>query len=349
LSLAKGAFAAAEYASATIPAYPKLAPWVVPFDLGDGRLQLRGSVSAFTLPHPFFASIFRRIQKYLDGSRTADEVADTPSEEADRSAVIFLLKMLAAHGLLVAGSELRSSHLSEQQLNFFEQMDREAIHKAAALETKTVRIVAEDTTGALIASLFRQAGLSRLDLEGSGIAELSAQREYASGYTDGDPDLIVVMSKGLSDQVLVALNEQCLRTGARWLSANISGPQARLGPTFIPYHTACYICFKHRLNCNSANAAADRAFENAVAREHPKQGSLDAFTYMIAGHVVLEAVRLLTGISEPATIARYHSFNAMTPKNENHEVLRVPRCASCGSSKIPRRPWDVEPAGGEEQ
>ena len=35
MSLAKGAFAAAEYASATIPEYPKLAPWVVPFELGE--------------------------------------------------------------------------------------------------------------------------------------------------------------------------------------------------------------------------------------------------------------------------------------------------------------------------
>jgi len=348
LSLAKGAFAAAEYASATIPEHPKLAPWVVPFDLGDGRLQLRGSVSTFTLPHPLFSSIFRRIQKYLDGSRTAEGVVDTVGEEADRSTAIFLLKMLAAHGLLVAGSDLRSSRLSDKQLNFFQQMGREAIREVAALETKTLRIVAEDTTAALIASLFRQAGLSRLELDGPGIEEISAQGEYLSGEIGGDPDLIVAISKGLSDQVLVALNEHCLRTGARWLSANISGPQARLGPTFIPRHTACYTCFKHRLNCNSANVAADRAFEDAVAREHPDQGSLDAFTYMIAGHVVLEAVRLLTGISEPATIARFYSFNAMTPKSESHEVLRVPRCASCGSSKILRRAWDVEPADGEE-
>lgn len=344
MSLAKGAFAAAGYASAKIPEYPKLAPWIVPVDLGDGRLHLRGSVTAFTLPDPIFASIFRRIQKHLDGYHSADGVADKVGEDADRSVVVFLLKMLAAHGLLVAGSELRPSNLMQQQLNFFQQIDRNGSRAVASLGTKSVRIIAGDTTAPFVTSLFRQAGVSRLEQESLAIAETPAQGEYLSDEIDADADLIVVISEGLSDRVLVAANERCLRTGARWLSANISGPQARLGPTFIPYHTACYTCFKHRLNCNAANAAANLAFENLVAHDHPEQGCLDAFTYTVAGHVVLEAVRLLTGISEPATVSRYYSFDARTPKSESHEVLRVPRCVSCGSSKILRRAWDVEPA-----
>ncbi len=337
-------FAAAEYASAAIPDYPQLAPWVVAFDLGDGRLQLRGSVASFTLPHPFFASVFRRAEKYLDGSHTAEGIADALGGEIDRSAVLFLLKMLTSCGLLIAGSKPRLSAASEPQLRFFQQINRDASGAVAALESKTVRIVAEDAMAASIAASLRQAGLPEYGVEIEGV---SAQADPVPGKIGDHLDLVVAISSGLSDRLLVALNEQCLKTGTRWLSAAISGPQARLGPTFVPHHTACYTCFTHRLNCSSADLAADRAFENAVSRGQPEQGGLDAFSAIIAGHVALEAVRSLTGLSEPSTIARYYLFNATAPDVESHGVLRVPRCASC-SSKILRRAWDVAPADGEE-
>jgi bacteriocin biosynthesis cyclodehydratase domain-containing protein len=343
LSLARSVSAAAEYASAAIPDYPRLAPWVVAFDLGDGRLELRGSVTSFTLPHPFFASVFRTAEKYLDGSYTADAVADALSGEIDRSAVLFLLKMLTACGLLVAGKP-RPSLLSEPQSRFFQQVNRDASRVIAALEAKTLRIVAEDRMAASIASLLRQAGLPEYGMD----VEAVSAPDHVPAAINGHLDLVVAVAGGLSDRLFVAVNEQCLKTGTRWLSAAISGPQARLGPTFVPDHTACYTCFRHRLNSNAADPAADRAFEAAVAHYAPEQGGLEAFSAIIAGHVALEAVRLLTGLSEPSTIARYYLFNASAPDSEVHNVLRVPRCPSCGSSNILRRAWDTQPADGEE-
>jgi len=335
--------AAAEYASAAVPDHPQLAPWVVAFDLGDGRLQLRGSVTSFTLPHPFFASVFRSAERYLDGSHTADGVADALGGEFDRAAVVFLLKMLTACGLLVAGKP-RPSPLSEPQLRFFQQVNRDASRAIAALESKTVRIVAEDRMAASIASLLRQAGLPEYGVD----IEAVPAPDHVPAAINSHLDLVVAVAGGLSDRLFAAVNEQCLKTGTRWLSAAISGPQARLGPTFVPDHTACYTCFRHRLNSNAADLAADRAFEAAVARDAPEQGGLEAFSSIVAGQLALEAIRLLTELSEPSTIARYHLFNASAPGSEAHNVLRVPRCPSCGSSNVLRRAWDTQPADDEE-
>jgi len=334
---------AAEYASASIPDYPQLAPWVVAFDLGDGRLQLRGSVTSFTLPHPFFASVFWSAEKYLDGSHTADGIANTLGREFDRAAVVFLLKMLTACGLLVAGTP-RPSPLTEPQLRFFQQVNRDASRALAALEAKMVRVVAEGKMAASIASLLRQAGLPDYGVD---IEAVSAP-DHAPAAINGHLDLVVAVAGRLSDHLFAAVNEQCLKTGTRWLSAAISGPQARLGPTFVPDHTACYACFRHRLNCTAADPAADRAFETAVARDAPDQGGLEAFNSIIAGQLALEAIRLLTGLSEPSTIARYYLFNASAPGSEAHNVLRVPRCPSCGNSNVLRRAWDTQPAADEE-
>ena len=349
MSLARSVFAAAEYASAAIPDYPQLAPWAVAFDLGDGRLQLRGSVTSFTLPHPFFASAFRRAEKYLDGSHTAEAIADALAGEVDRAAVVFLLKMLASCGLLIGGSKSRPSAVPEPQLRFFQQVNRDASRAVAALESKAVRILAEARMAASIAALLRQAGLPERGAEINEIpAPDQAPGEFVPGAIGSHLDLIVAVSSGLSDRLLAAVNERCLKTGTRWLAATVSGPQARLGPTFVPNLTACYTCFTHRLNCNSSDLVADRAFAAAVARDTPEQGGLDAFSSIIAGHIALEAVRLLTGLSEPSTIARYYLFNATAPGGEAHNVLRVPRCASCGGADIFRRAWDAEPADGEE-
>jgi bacteriocin biosynthesis cyclodehydratase domain-containing protein len=337
-------FAAAEFASAAIPDYPQLAPWAVAFDLGDGRLQLRGSVTTFTLPHPFFASVFRRVETYLDGSHSADGIADALGAEIDRSAVVFLLKMLATSGLLVAGTGPRPSALAEPQLRFFQQINRDAARAAAALESKRLRIVARDAIATSIAALLRQAGLPE---RGADIEAVSAP-DHVPAAIEGHLDLIVAVADGLSDRLFAAVNEQCLKSGTRWLSAVISGPQGRLGPTFVPDQTACYTCFRHRLNSNAADPAADHAFEAAVARDEPEQGGLEAFSAIIAGHLALETVRLLTGLSEPSTVARYYLFNATVPDSEVHNVLRVPRCPSCGGSKILRHAWDAEPADGDE-
>ena len=337
-------FAAAEYASAAIPDYPQLAPWAVAFDLGDGRLQLRGSLTTFTLPHPFFASVFRRMEAHLDGSHSADGIADALGAEIDRSAVVFLLKMLAASGLLIAGIGPRPSALAEPQLRFFQQINRDAARAAAALEPKRLRIVARDAIATSIAALLRQAGLPE---RGADIEAVAAP-EHVPAAIEGHLDLIVAVTDGLSDRLFAAVNEQCLKSGTRWLSAVISGPQARLGPTFVPDQTACYTCFRHRLNSNAADPAADHAFEAAVARDEPEQGGLEAFSAIIAGHLALETVRLLTGLSEPSTVARYYLFNATAPDSEVHNVLRVPRCPSCGGSKILRRAWDADPADGDE-
>src|SRR5207247_462851 len=57
----------ARLARVELPRRPRLAPWVTPVELGDGRLQLRGAELAATLRHPFLVDVYRAIEPLLDG------------------------------------------------------------------------------------------------------------------------------------------------------------------------------------------------------------------------------------------------------------------------------------------
>jgi hypothetical protein len=51
-------------------------------------------------------------------------------------------------------------------------------------------------------------------------------------------------------------------------------------------------------------------------------------------------MRLLTGFTPPTTIGRFYEFNAVSPVATSHDVLRVPRCESCGRRRTLAAAWD---------
>jgi hypothetical protein len=61
---------------------------------------------------------------------------------------------------------------------------------------------------------------------------------------------------------------------------------------------------------------------------------------VIAGQVALEAMRLLIGFAPPVTVGRFIEFSAISPAAISHDVLRVPRCASCGRNRKVAEAWD---------
>ena len=42
----------------------------------------------------------------------------------------------------------------------------------------------------------------------------------------------------------------------------------------------------------------------------------------------------------PATIGRFYVLDAASPLRVGHDVLKVPRCPSCGRGAPSRQPWD---------
>jgi bacteriocin biosynthesis cyclodehydratase domain-containing protein len=125
----------------------------------------------------------------------------------------------------------------------------------------------------------------------------------------------------------------------RWLHVAIAATTARLGPTVVPGHTACYVCLDRRLRSNGRDLDGLDAFR-AEAPEPPDEGMVEPFRAAVAAQAALEAARLLTGFSPPVTIGRSVELDSRTPTASAEDVLRVPRCPACSRRAPKAEVWD---------
>jgi bacteriocin biosynthesis cyclodehydratase domain-containing protein len=115
-----------------------------------------------------------------------------------------------------------------------------------------------------------------------------------------------------------------------------------VGPTIVPWQTACYVCYTRRVASHRGHAAWDAYRASQVHGRAADEGSLPPLNGVVANQVALETARLLTGFAPPTTFARLYEFDARSPAARGHDVLRVPRCASCGRRVASRDPWDLK-------
>lgn len=117
-----------------------------------------------------------------------------------------------------------------------------------------------------------------------------------------------------------------------WLPAQIQGFDALIGPAIYPGKTACYECFKDRKQSNMKKLSGYRAYEKSMEDEDLSTLTLPAVERMVAGYVTLDLTHLL-GYGTGYTSGRVFNINTLEMEIETNDVLRIPRCDVCGTSK----------------
>jgi bacteriocin biosynthesis cyclodehydratase domain-containing protein len=315
----------ARYAGLPLPDRPRLAPWIVAVDLSDGRLQLRSFESAHTLTHPLLVSVFHFASPLLDGCHTLDEITTALTPEVLPTTTEFLLKLLQGKGLLLRGAEPDAPERVEwtPQLDFLSRFVPDASSAQRALAAARVAV----SGGGALA----RAVSGTLESTGIGTCANAASAELIVACADSP-------AFGFFDRV----NRDCLATGTRWLRVVVCGGSAELGPTIVPYQTACYTCFDLRRRTHETEIEGYLGYRRRIADEADRAGGggTMAFFDVVAGHATLEVMRLLTGFAPPATIGRYHALSALSPAANSHDVLKVPRCPACDTRRSVPEAWD---------
>src|SRR5579863_4686014 len=85
-----------------LPERVRLPKWAFAVDLGDGRLQFRSPRTDVTVAAPDLVEIYARVRDRLDTSSTVEELVREAGGSTDPQRVVFLLKILRAHGFLQA-------------------------------------------------------------------------------------------------------------------------------------------------------------------------------------------------------------------------------------------------------
>lgn len=114
-----------------------------------------------------------------------------------------------------------------------------------------------------------------------------------------------------------------------------------MGPTIIPFETACYTCLDKRLQANNSLFQEDKIYakylnENSINSQWKHEYS--PLSELAAHLFLFEIMRIVTYFSVPTTYGAPYSMNTLTGKPHISRVLKMPRCASCSTINIvPRR------------
>lgn len=141
---------------------------------------------------------------------------------------------------------------------------------------------------------------------------------------------------GCLDPGLVAdthqLNRACLDQGITWCAASVSAFEGIVGPTVIPFETACFTCYEQRaIACRDdpVDALADlEERKQSPADESSRRENLAFGAGIIGQFLALQAYQSLTG-TRPATAGRIVTVDFRTSSTTSRLVLRKPWCPAC--------------------
>lgn len=316
----------------SLPKQPILAAWVTVVDLEEGRIQFRGANFSYTLHHPVFCGAFRKIQHFLDGTHPISNIVDASGEFLPTTIEV-LLKTLRANCVLHEANSLKTGNNNDLAITFLEHyLPTSLENTASTLHTAVVAVVGEN----ILASAVVNA------LKGWGIIAQHVRGEFTSIFPG--KDLVIVCGNCYQSSLFYAANAAALASGCRWMRVMTEGTLSVLGPTFVPWQSACYVCLEKRYLAHVSSMEDEDAFQAALMAR-----SIDIDTELpepminkLSCEAATEVVRIITGFAPPATIGRFYELLPTQPRILSHDVLRLPRCQSCRSGAPHHSPWDLE-------
>jgi thiazole/oxazole-forming peptide maturase SagC family component len=220
-----------------------------------------------------------------------------------------------------------------------------------SLRKSKVGVVGSNQLKTVIQNSLQSMGINPLE----DIHLLFVEREKNEG---GQKELVKAL-KGLD--ILIAcqesegfgffetINELCLESDTRWLRVAIEGTTVSLGPTFVPFQTACYTCYDRRIASNLPDPEDYRAYQQQISSDNGSGngGYFPPLWSLAASHTTIEIARIISGFAPPKTMGRFYLIEGMSPDAVGHEVLRLPRCPACSRRGPKKQAWDRSASSNE--
>jgi bacteriocin biosynthesis cyclodehydratase domain-containing protein len=148
----------------------------------------------------------------------------------------------------------------------------------------------------------------------------------------GADHVVCCVDPGLAS-VFYRLNRACLQARQSWTAAAVSGLEGVIGPTIVPFETACYLCYTMRsVACaySPEDEFTHRQFLDRRQRDDSPVRENHVFGVgAVANLVGLEVLKALSGLIQPATRGRIVSLDFLSLESTTHLVLRKPWCPAC--------------------
>jgi len=154
---------------------------------------------------------------------------------------------------------------------------------------------------------------------------------------DHNIDLLGVATPKPVPDIYNQANAACLLRNIQWTRLTMTGSEILIGPTIVPFKTACYTCFNKRFEANNPYFEEDQIYmeylNNAERQSNPKSEYL-SLSELAARLFSFEIIRILTFLSSPISYGALYSMDFLTGKTHISKVLKIPRCPSCSNMNI---------------
>jgi bacteriocin biosynthesis cyclodehydratase domain-containing protein len=291
----------------------------------EGRVLIEHAGTLVTLEGAAVTTLLPRLLPLLDGTRTNEELV-VALGPAVAPAVENALALLAENRLLVDGPSTDDDGPASSSGAYAAALTRATTPSAAvgALETGHVCVLG---LGACATELSRQlatAGVGRVE-------QLSVDAEPPHG------SFVTAAPEHTETDALPRVNERALGCGDPWLQVlPYDGRFVVAGPVFVPGSSGCRACFATR---RAATSGYEEDFDlvDGAPQRAPCPAPLASIAAALATVLV---VRWLTTF-DPTLPGRFYALECGTIVRLRFDrLLRVPRCASCGTPvRAVPSPW----------
>ena len=153
--------------------------------------------------------------------------------------------------------------------------------------------------------------------------------EHGADLPDG-VDFLALCEDGFDPDHHAAINHAALQKRIAWIGYRILRTRLEIGPTVIPYETACFHCYELRRISNSAGFAEELELHQRLAESGGDLGTLDIT--LGADLLALEVVKSLTHFTSAATYGHVYTMDIVSLASHVRPLLKIPRCPECGAS-----------------
>jgi bacteriocin biosynthesis cyclodehydratase domain-containing protein len=156
-------------------------------------------------------------------------------------------------------------------------------------------------------------------------------------FIDG-ADVVIDAADWPAHEIEHWCNTACFEAGIPYITMSHFPPIARVGPLYVPGETGCYVC--QVAEYRRQYPLFDAVIEQRRAKPSPA-ATLGPVCGLIGGHIALDVLHLLTGLSKPSTHGVAHIYDLQTMEVKREPVVPEPDCPVCGNmDPQPRRRVD---------